>query len=80
MSNTDFCGGIFGNSGSGPQKFNKMYEVPHLGQNNAICQERLGTAWLSRSPPGKDLEVARDVMGANSVLAANGPNCTLAYF
>ena len=44
-----------------PIKFNKMYKVPHLGQNNATCQDRLGTVWLSSSPPGEDLEVTVDV-------------------
>jgi len=44
-----------------PTEFSKLYKVPHLGQNNATHQDRLGTVWLSSSPPGEDLEVTLDV-------------------
>lgn len=44
-----------------PIKFNKMCKVPRLGRNAATCQGRLGTVWLSGSPPGEDLEVTADV-------------------
>lgn len=39
----------------------KMYIVPHLGQSNAMHQERLGTTWLSSSPAREDLEVTGNV-------------------
>lgn len=55
-----------------PIKFNKMYkEVPHLGQNNAMRQGRLGTVWLSSSSPGEDLEVAVDVRSSVSQWCAH---------
>lgn len=75
MPNTNF---LEGSSGTWDlTKQIKMYIIPHLGQSNAMYQERLGTAWLSSSPVREDLEVTRNVRSNGSQWCAYCQWCKL---